>query len=444
MFGKRAWALLATVALGAALTTVTAGPAAADECGDDAAQPGGPLQTVPWQQKVFDPERIWPFATGAGQTVAVVDTGVDGNRSQLTGHVLAGFDMQTNKAGTMVDCSSHGTAVASLIAAQPDDTVGYQGVPFHGVAKGAAILPVRMSNVDPADDPHGAKQPNGDMIAQGITWAANHGATVIDVSTVTDQPNDAIQAAVQKALNAGIVVVAAAGDEHDPNHQPDPMSYPAAYDGVIGVGSIDQTFARSDKSDVGTYVDVVAPGDSVPAATRQSGYESFTGTSIAAAFVAATAALVRQVYPQLTPAEVAQRIISTADPAPGGQQGQAYGHGVVDPYRAVTEKVMDGQPMGIAGASRPSPKAAAMARERWWGWTSSIALVAAGIAGFVLIILVSLAVVLPRGRRRRWLPARAPRPVTPPEDPVGDADDAKLFAVPQPFPRHSDTDPVDA
>lgn len=433
MRGRRMGAAaLAAAVLGAGLVFAGPGPAAADPCGDAAAQPGDALKQVPWPQQLFDPERVWPFATGAGQTVALVDTGVDGNHDQLQGRVLAGWDTQTNAPDNNVDCSSHGTALASLIAAQPDGAVGYQGVPFHGLAKDVKILPVRISDVDPSEDPHGSKQPGIDKVTAAITWATHHGATVIEVSNFYDAPDQGLQNAVQAALNAGIPVVAAAGDEHDPNVAQDPPTYPASYPGVIGVGSIDSTYTRTDKSNIGPYVSVVAPGDEVPAATRVSGFAAVSGTSVAAGLVAGVVALVRQAWPRLTPAEIATRIEATADPSPGGQYGMAYGHGIVDPYRAVTEQVSAGHQVPLSGITKQRPSRASVVRASWWHWTSTLSLVLAGTVGFILLLVVGFAVILPRGRRRGWLPARAPRPVTPDPEQADDVDDQKLFEVPKP------------
>jgi membrane-anchored mycosin MYCP len=441
MLGRRTWAAaLAAVVLGSTLVVAAPGPAAADACGDAAGQPGDALQNVPWPQQQLDPERVWPFATGAGQTVALVDTGVDGGRDQLQGRVLAGWDTQTNQPDNNVDCSSHGTALASLIAAQPDSAVGYQGVPFHGIAKDVKILPIRISDVDPSEDAHGTKQPGSDKVAQAINWATQHGATVIEVSNAFDSSDDGLKAAVQRALAAGIPVVAAVGDEHNPNLAEDSPTYPAAYPGVIGVGAIDQEYARIDKSNVGPYVSVMAPGDSVPAATRIAGFTTWTGTSVAAGLVAGVVALVRQAWPQLTPEQVAERITATADPAPGGQYGPAYGHGIVDAYRAVTEQVSNGHPVPLSGVTKQRPSRASVVRARWWHWTETLSLGLAGVIGFGLLLLVAFAVILPRGRRRGWLPARAPRPVTPSPELADDVDDQKLFEVPKP---HREAEPVE-
>jgi subtilisin family serine protease len=156
---------------------------------------------------------------------------------------------------------------------------------------------------------------------------------------------------------------------------------------------------------VGPYVDVVAPGDEVLAAAPGRGHQKVQGTSYAAPFVSATAALIRQYRPELSAAQVVDRIVATADPAPGGGHNDAYGNGVLNPYRAVTETgaAARSEPTETVPAGRADPAVAARedrraaAREKaWW-----VAGVAGGLAGVVML----LAVVLPSGARRRWRPA---------------------------------------
>ncbi|MGA8116077.1 MAG: type VII secretion-associated serine protease mycosin [Actinocatenispora sp.] len=431
MFGRRAWAGLSTaVLLGAGLALGPVGPAAAEDgaCGNNASKPGEIIKEIPWHLNWIDPDRIWPFATGKGQTVAVVDSGVDGNHPQLAGgHVLPGWDLMRDRADDNVDCISHGTGVASLIAAQHSDDVG-----FHGIAPDAKILPVRVSDTDPAQDPNGPHQPSAAVIAGAVDWAREHGATVIDVSQSLQVDDKHLHAAVQRALDHGIVVVAAAGDQHNPKYQTDPPSYPAAYQGVIGVGAVDESFVRAETSQVGEYVTVTAPGDGLTSATRMYGYQNWSGTSFAAGLVAGTVALVREARPSLTPEQIRARMIGTADPTPGGQRGMAYGHGIVDPYRAVTERMTGGSGAALPGMAKPSPNPAATARAQWWHWTSGLSVLLAGALGVLLILLVAGAIILPRGRLRRWRATRAPHTPREPENPADNADDEQLFVVPRP------------
>jgi membrane-anchored mycosin MYCP len=398
--------------------------ASSPACPDGATDPGELVRDVPWAQASFDLDRISPLVTGSGQVVAVIDTGTDGGRPQLEGRVLSGWDLLRNAPDDGVDCASHGTAVASLIVAQPDSQVG-----LRGLAPGARILPVRVTDTDPGDAQ--ARETSPAVLARAVRWATAHGATVIDVSPVTSQDAPGLRSAVRAALAAGVVVVAAAGDEHhDSKAQYDGPVYPAAYPGVIGVGAIDDTFTRLDSSDVGSYVAVTAPGASVLGATRIAGYQQWNGTSIAAAFVAATAALVRAARPGSSPAQVAERITATADPAALARGTLGYGAGVVDPYRAVGEvvsRVTSTPPAGVA-PRRVDPAVAA--KDTWWHHTRVVAGLATGVVAVLLVLLLCGIVVLRRGRGRDWQPGRAEPPEAARDLGPGADEDADLFAPP--------------
>jgi len=266
-------------------------------------------------------------------------------------------------------------------------------------------------------------------VAKAITWAADNGATVIEVSPSFTVDVPSLREAVRAAIAKGIPIVAAAGDRRNPDYATDPPTYPAAYDGVIGVGAVGATFDVWSTSNIGFYVRVSAPGDGVVADTRLAGQQTWSGTSIAAGSVAGTVALLRQVAPQLTPAQVASRIEATADPAPGGQLGPAYGAGLVDAYRAVTERPAVGRPRAIPGVAPPSVDPAVVAREASLRNTRDTALLILAIVGGLLVLFVAAALVVPRGRRRGWRPTRASRPPDRSEEPV--VDDEQHFALPK-------------
>jgi subtilisin family serine protease len=160
-------------------------------------------------------------------------------------------------------------------------------------------------------------------------------------------------------------------------------------------------------------VDVVAPGGGVLAPTRAGGHQYWEGTSFAAGFVSATAALVRQAWPRLTAAQVAARIVATATPAPGGV-------GLVNPYRAVTDGLVAGSPAVAppVRVARPAPADDAPSRAVW---------LVVGAAATAVLVLMTGAAVLGRGRRQRWR-ARPAAPLPEPEPP-GAADPPQLFTT---------------
>ncbi|MFG3420014.1 type VII secretion-associated serine protease mycosin [Micromonospora sp. NPDC049460] len=361
--------------------------------------PVRPVSAPPWPHQRYAPERLAPLATGAGVTVAVVDSGVDRRHPQLAGRVLDGTDLLDPGGDGGRDCAGHGTGVASIIAASPRD-----GVAFHGLAPGARILPVRVSEQQVVEGRESGRTVSAEDFARAIRWAVDHDADVLNLSVVLYADNPAVRAAVGYAVERDVVVVAAAGNLHDSG---DPRPYPAAYDGVLGVGAIGADGARSPFSQTGPYVDLVAPGSDVLMAAPGQGHHRAEGTSYAAPFVAATAALLRQYRPELSAAQVAQRIVASADPAPGGGGGGGYGAGVLNPYRAVTET-------GGGAPERPRPATALaddrddpalVAQQARRATARDRALLVAGISGAAVAVAALLALVVPRGARRRWQPA---------------------------------------
>ena len=161
-----------------------------------------------------------------------------------------------------------------------------------------------------------------------------------------------------------MVVVAAAGN-NGTTEKGNPTPYPAAYPGVIGVGAITRDGVRAAFSQHGDYVDLVAAGEGVTMAAPGSGHTARQGTSFATPYVAATAALLLQRFPGLTPAQVQRRLVATADPAPGGRRSDEYGYGLLNPYRALTETLGPEVPPPPAPAVLHSADPAAVAlRER--------------------------------------------------------------------------------
>ncbi|HVV08999.1 type VII secretion-associated serine protease mycosin [Amycolatopsis sp.] len=401
----RAPTVLAALALIASQTFT--GPTA------DAAPPAGAcpnadparaeIPALPWAQQVLDPQRAWPYSRGAGVLVAVVDSGVDADHPQLraNGKVLPGRDFYLNGAlAGNFDCVSHGTGVASIIAADQ-----LPGIGFAGIAPDARILPVRISDRDVSDQGQ-SLEIDPQVVANGIRYAADQGARVINLSLAALDDFPAIRFAVAYAVAKDAVVVAAAGNAQQ-DTSPELPSYPAAYDGVLGVGAVDIDGARISASQIGPYVDVVAPGGKVLAATRVDGHAYDDGTSFAAPFVSGTAALVRAEWPQLTAAQVIQRLKATASPARGGADSDAYGAGLVNPYRAVTDGLDTRRAAALPPFVPRPPDQAQLDRTAWEQHAASSAVWSAIAVGAAIVLAAIAAVVLPRGRRRRWQAGRA-------------------------------------
>lgn len=423
---RRAAAALMVTAL---LTSFAATPAQAEAVQRRApaackspAEPGQIIEQTPWQQRWLAPERVWPFSTGAGVLVAVIDSGTDASHPQLAGQVEPGFDMLSNGSGGDVDCVSHGTAVASIIAARRQ-----QGVGFTGLAPGAKILPVRVSEKEVEGSKGKGASVSPQVFAEAIRRAVDDGATVVNMSVTLYTPDPAVEAAIEYARKKDVVLVAAAGNQHQGGERPDPVPYPAAYDGVIGVGAIDEKGARVEDSQVGPYVDIVAPGGAVVAATRVFGHALWTGTSFATPMVSATAALMRAAEPGLSADDIARRLLATADPA-RGDAAQGYGRGVVNPYRAVTERLTDAAPRALQPLPDVPYDAAAVARAQRWETVGRIAVWAALGVAVLVLAAAAAALLMPHGRRRRWRPTRPAGPPAPP--PEIDEPEEAFFRVP--------------
>ncbi|PZS30230.1 MAG: type VII secretion-associated serine protease mycosin [Pseudonocardiales bacterium] len=362
---------------------------------------GAMVREVPWAQNSLDPDRAWPFSRGAGVTVAVIDSGIDSDHPQLAqpGKVLPGFDFIRGRANADFDCVSHGTAVASIISGDP-----MPGIGFHGVAPDARLLPVRVSDLE-AGAGEGGNAVNPSVFGTAIRYAVDHGARVINLSVVLYADVPVVREAIAYAVRRDVVVVAAVGNQHQRSGA-DPVPYPAAYPGVLGVGAITIEGVRLDASQVGPYVDLTAPGGGVLAATRANGYVFWDGTSFATPFVSGAAALVRAAFPTLSAVGVEQRLIATADAAPGGASGPEYGHGVLDPYRAVTD-VLSGAPASIPPQPRlttPAPDLAgaqrtAQAHKQAARADHTVAMLGGAVGAAALLLgLVIL------GRRRNFAP----------------------------------------
>ncbi|MFI5494020.1 type VII secretion-associated serine protease mycosin [Actinoplanes sp. NPDC051859] len=394
-------AVVAAAVMAAGLIPATPAQAKAFTCRE---QPGVAQvsKAAPYEDRMFAPDRLRPFATGAGIRVAVLDSGVDDTHPQLQGQVDRGRDFLHGNADGRQDCVGHGTAVASIIAARPDAASG-----LRGLAPAAIIVPVRVSERTGTEGPDNGEPASPGAFAAAIDWAASPtggNADIINMSLVMTDPSTAVREAVERATDRGVVIVAAVGNSGR-DGEPNPTPYPAAYPGVIGVGAIDASGVRGDFSQHGTYVDVMAPGVDVTVAARRGGHTSGRGTSYATPYVAATAALVMQRFPASTPAQVTRRILATTDPAPGGARSDRYGFGVLNPYRAITETLgPDTPPSPPATTVVPEdPAAVAQAARRDRAQSQSLIVAAVGIGAVLLVI--PLAAAARRGRRRDWQPA---------------------------------------
>jgi membrane-anchored mycosin MYCP len=396
--GRRCAAVTITAVLLALVVPVSA--RAAEVC-QSAAVASPVSRGTPLEDQVYAPGRLAAFATGRGVRVAVIDSGVDAGHPQLRDGVEDGRDFLHGEPDGRQDCIGHGTAVASLIAARPSRDTGFQGL-----APDAEIVPIRISEQAEIDGKAVGDRGTPAQFAAAIDFAVDDDVQVINLSLVMTDDNALVERAVKRALAAGVVVVAAAGNRGG-TQDGNPTPYPAAYAGVIGVGAVTADGSRATYSQHGNYVDVVAIGDRVTVAARAGGHRVDQGTSFAAPFVSATAALIRQRFPDLSPAQVEQRLEATTDPAPGGARSDDYGFGLLNPYRAVTQNLGPAtRPAAAPQRMNPQdPGTVALAQRRDHAQSRALVFAAAG-AGLV-VLLAAVAVIARRGRRRGWQPPGA-------------------------------------
>lgn len=256
-------------------------------------------------------------ADGTGAVIAVLDTGVAPHPDLP--HVRPGVDLSgQDEPDGRSDVYGHGTHVAGIAAAAADDGYG-----IDGVAPGATVLPVKVLD-DQGAGSYGA-------VAAGVSWAAAHGADVINLSLGgLEYPNE-LAAAVEYAHDLGVVVVAAAGNSR--NQQ---VVYPAALPGVVGVAATDRYDHQSWSSSWGQNVDMSAPGDSVLSTLPGGSWDTMSGTSMAAPHVAGAAALVFGQHPHWSRERVVNQLEASAKDLGDPGWDVKFGFGRLDVAAAVT------------------------------------------------------------------------------------------------------------
>ncbi|MER7464498.1 type VII secretion-associated serine protease mycosin [Streptomyces sp. NPDC097981] len=353
----------------------------------------------PWALQRLLLDALWAQTKGKDKDgksvrVAVIDTGVDRANPQLSGaiDVGAGKDLVDPKGGDgTTDTVGHGTKVAGLIAARPQEGTG-----FVGLAPDSTIIPIRQND--------GQGKGNALSLGQAIDHAVSKGAQVINISQDTDVPLSAdseLGKAVQRAVDAKVVVVASAGNDGMSGEKR--RTYPAAFPGVLAVASSDRNNERAPFSQPGDFIGVAAPGVDMVSTVPGFGQCIDNGTSFSAPYVAGVAALLRAKHPDWSPQEVIWQIQGTAERSVNGRDDYV-GWGVVDPVRAVTQDhdrpkapVPDPGPPPAAAPQAAALRMTETAQER----EERFGTYALGIAGVLIAVIAGTATVVRDARKRR-------------------------------------------
>lgn len=255
--------------------------------------PNDPLWRDSWSLAKVRAPAAWRVTRGAANVVvAVLDTGVDRSHPDLQGSFVPGWDA-VNEDAEPDDDHGHGTLVAGVIAARSNNGLG--GV---GACAECSLMPVKVIGSNGSG--------SAADIAEGIVWAVDHGAHVLNMSFALSGGDDGVASAIAYAQGRGILVVAAAGNAGTAD-----ATFPAAYPGVVGVAATDPSDARYEWSSYGGWVRLAAPGCSVATGAGGS-YGSFCGTSSATALVSGLAGLMRSFAPASTTDAVGQALAANA------------------------------------------------------------------------------------------------------------------------------------
>jgi subtilisin family serine protease len=291
----------------------------------DQAGPTGPLKPnderypEQWAPPKIGADVTWnTLTTGGPIVVAVLDTGASPTHPELKERLKAGKGFVNDDPST-VDDNGHGTFTAGLIAATGNNSIGIAGVSW-----GALVMPIKILN----------KEGLGTVanFAQGILFAVEEGAQIINVSAGVAVPSQSMEAAVSYAIGKGAIVVAASGNKPD-----GVANYPAAYANVIAVSASTRDDKIADFSSYGSYVWIAAPGKDIFGTYYQEGdtYAQLSGTSASAPFVSGTIALMLSQRGNLTPKAVREILKATAVDIEEGGFDPHSGYGRLDTFHSV-------------------------------------------------------------------------------------------------------------
>ena len=276
--------------------------------------PNDPYLGSEWHLTKVGASSAWDYTQGTGVTIAILDSGVDVTHPDLVPNLVPGYNLYDNNADVS-DVCGHGTAVAGTAAAASNNGAGVSGV-----AGQAKLMPVRIAFFDTASNSCYAYY---STIASGVTYAADHGARVANVSYSGVAGSATIQSAAQYMKSKGGLVFVAAG-----NNGIDENIAPTAT--MIPVSATDGNDARTSWSSYGSFVVLSAPGAGIWTTSKGGAYQAWNGTSFSSPLAAGVAALMMAAKPSLDGGQIEALMYSTAVDLGAAGRDPYYGYGRVD------------------------------------------------------------------------------------------------------------------
>ena len=276
--------------------------------------PNDPYAGSEWHLSRIGAPTAWDTAQGADVTIAILDSGVDGTHPDLASQMVPGWNFYDGNADTS-DVNGHGTAVAGAAAASSNNGLGVAAV-----AGRARIMPVRIADAN--------AYAYWSTVAQGLTYAADHGARVANISYVGVAGSASVQSAAQYMKSrGGLVVVCAGNNGIDENIAPTTT--------MIPVSATDANDALTSWSSYGQFVAMSAPGLNIWTTARGGSYQAWSGTSLASPITAGVVALMMSASPALAGTQVESLLYSTATDLGVAGRDRYFGYGRVDAVAAV-------------------------------------------------------------------------------------------------------------
>ena len=273
-----------------------------------------PYYSKAWHIPKIGAPTAWATSAGNGVTIAILDSGVDSAHPDLAGKLLPGWNFYDGNSNT-ADVTGHGTKVAGTAAASTNNSLGVASI-----AGGAMILPGRVGS------PTGSASYS--TMAAGVTWAADKGARVANLSYGGARGSATVQSAAQYLKNKGGLLVTSGGNDGIEEAV-------APSDALVAVSATTSSDVKASWSSYGNYIDVAAPGSGIYTTTNGGGYASVSGTSFASPATAAVVALMMAANPALGPDDIAKHLFATAVDLGTAGFDKYYGHGRIDAAAAV-------------------------------------------------------------------------------------------------------------